>query len=97
MTTHRKATDAELIASCDYYVSRKLRLRFRHFIKEAYAPGRKHDVRQVSHSRRVAYVRDGQLFVFFQDHEQKLTASHATLDNGKTVVYDIRLDSPHLN
>lgn len=92
----RKTTDAELIADTSYYVSRNLRLRFRHFIKEMYSPRRRNQVRHVSHSKRVAYVKDGQLFVFFQDQEQKLTGTHVTLDNGQTFVSDVRLDSEYL-
>lgn len=92
----RKATDAELIAHTNWEVSNKRRLRFRHFVKELYAPNRKNGVRHIEHSKRVAYVKDGQLFVFFQNRDQKLTGTHVTLDNGKTFVSDVRLDSEYL-
>lgn len=96
MTTSRKATDAELIEAVQYYVSRNLRMRFRHFIKEMYAPGRKHGVRHVSHSKRVPFIRDGQVFVHFQGRDQKLTGSHVTFDTIRPVVCDIRIDSEYL-
>lgn len=95
-TKFRKATDAELIAHLDWYVSRNLRCRFRHFVKEVYAPRRKNGVRHIDHSKRVPFIREGQAFVHFQGRDQKLTASLCSPDDCSEFVYDVRLDSEYL-
>lgn len=90
----RKSTDEELLAHLGFYIRQGWTIRFRHFLQERHAPRARNGVAHVQYSRAKVVLVDGAPHVRHHGKLQRITAT--TLLGDRPVVYDVRLDSPHL-
>jgi hypothetical protein len=91
---HRPATLEEVVESLK---GRSQSISFRHFAKEqSFRRAGAFHTRIVTQGRSKARLIDGKPYVMHQGRLQPITATHCTLPDGKTFIWDYRLDSPHL-
>lgn len=89
---HRNATPAEVLKA----VRVGQRMSYRHFLVELYSPRSKSGVQHRQRSTGRILLIDGVPSVKHHGKIEPLTGSIATLDCGKEIFYDLRLNSSYL-
>lgn len=97
----RRATNNELAQHLAFEIRHGRRAMFRHFVREVYAPAARNGVRHVQYGRARVQLVDGVPHVRHHGRMQALTATWQDTDAGgvpypKPLIFDVRLDSPHL-
>lgn len=92
-TRSRRAADEELL---QHYLRLPGKVMFRHFVRETFNPRAANGVshKQYSHSRLRSI--NGRPHVMHHGKLEPVTANVYTLENGKTFVANLRLDSEYL-
>ena len=88
----RQATIKEI----NEYLVYKTRPRFRHFVREIYNPRAEHGVSHRQYSSSKIRMIDGLPHVQHLGDLIEITATHYTLDTGRTFISDLRVKSEYL-
>jgi len=94
-TTHRDATDAEILASFASELRYGWRVKFRHFGVETSHWKSKTGCQQRQHGRAKLRIVEGAPHVVHHGKVERITGSAWDVD-GKAIVYDLRLASKYL-
>jgi len=92
----RRATAAEIIAARATDIRFWIKVSFRHFVLEASNPRAANGVSHRQTNRSTIRVIDGVPCVMHHGRIEPITGTHFDLGDGRSVIADLRLDSPHL-
>lgn len=95
---YRRATAEEIIADKTFAraIEAKRPVRFRHFVRETTNSRAWNGVSHREHSRSALRVIDGKPHVMHHGKLEAVTATVAITGAGTEIIFDLRLDSPHL-
>ena len=93
---YRQATTQEILRFRDFDIRHKMKVRFRHFVREIYNPRAKNGVSHRQHSRSRIRVVDGVPHVRHHGELHEITGDLVTLESGTQFVGDLRIKSQYL-
>lgn len=91
---HRQATHEELMNHLERQPKAKVTVR--HFIMEVSRRNARNGVAHIQRSKVPFDIRADAVYVELHGKRERITASVAFSDTIKPIVYDVRLDNPHL-
>ena len=96
MENQREATPTEILVDQQQRLRYDRPVRFRHFVREIYAPRSKNGVRHKQYSSSRLRVVDGVPYVQHHGELVPMTATYVELDNGRGIIFDFRIKSEYL-
>lgn len=94
--TTRPATAPEIIELKSLEIRHGRPVQFRHFVKEVPSPRARNGVAHREYARSKIYIEAGVPMVRYHGKMVAVTASFITFADGRTTLFDLRIDSPHL-